>query len=379
MIFWVLVSLLTAAVAMALLMPLLRGRPASGIEMRGDIAVYRDQLAEIERDRAAGLIAAEDAERARAEIGRRLIAATDAQAHRTDPDRRPRATKAAQAVIVLLLPVLCLGIYLSEGSPDLPDQPLAARLASPDGDVEVLIARVEAALAVNPADGAGWEVLAPVYARRGRFPDAAEAYRKAIQYLGETPERLTSLAETLIAAAGGQVVPEARQALERSAALSPDDPRTRFYLALGLEQNGQAAAARDAFTKLAASAPVDAPWLPLVRQHLARLGPAGASPSTAATAPGPGEQEIAAAAAMNEEDRQRMIEDMVGGLAARLKARPDDAEGWQRLVRSYMVLGRPEEARSALKEGLARFPADGEAGQALIALAKSLGLSQEGP
>ncbi|OLP61865.1 c-type cytochrome biogenesis protein CcmI [Xaviernesmea oryzae] len=377
MLFWVLVSFLTACVAIALMLPLLRGEKGSAVAARGDVAVYRDQLAEIERDKASGLVAADEAERARAEIGRRLIAAVDAEASERRVRDTPRAGLLAQAAIVVLLPLLCLGLYISMGRPGLPDQPLAARLATPDGDIEVLIARVEAALVANPDDGAGWDVLAPVYARRGRLEDAVEAYRNALRILGDTPERLAGFAETLIAAADGQVVPAAREALQRALSLAPGDPGVRFYLALGLEQNGRADEARAAFADLAASAPANAPWLALVQSHLARLGTPTPTPQPAAPA-GPSTADIAAAEDMQPADRKAMIEGMVSGLAARLKAQPADAEGWQRLMRSYMVLGRPDEARQALKDGLSHFPAKSEPGRQLLALAKTLGLVREG-
>ena len=50
-------------------------------------------------------------------------------------------------------------------------------------------------MARNPNDGAGWEVLAPVYARLGRFDDAVGARKKALTLNGPTAAREADLGE----------------------------------------------------------------------------------------------------------------------------------------------------------------------------------------
>ncbi|MBY5748962.1 c-type cytochrome biogenesis protein CcmI [Rhizobium leguminosarum] len=374
MLFWILVAALTAALAVILLYPLLRGAKAANNIRAGEAAVYRDQLRELDRDLDGGLITPEEADYARAEIGRRLIAVSaDEPAETPKPARHHRFT---EAFVLLVLPVLGLCLYLTTGRPDLPSQPLEARLENPGNDVAVLIAKAERHLAEKPDDGKGWDVLAPIYFRTMRVNDAQVAYRNAIRLLGPSPVRLDGLAETLMAVSDGVVTDEARQVLEQSLTLEPNNPRARFYIALSMEQAGRPDEARKAFEALAKQSPADAPWLPLVNQHIATNGgaPAGANPAT----PGnPTQQDVAAAETMSAGDRQQMIRGMVESLDAKLSEDPNNFDGWMRLVRSYAVLNDKDRAAGALKRGLAAFPPPGEQGRQLLALARELGIATE--
>ncbi|MCD2181009.1 c-type cytochrome biogenesis protein CcmI [Rhizobium sp. GN54] len=390
MLFWILVAVLTAAVAIVLLLPLLRaGRDADSAEAH-DAEVYRDQLDELQRDEAAGLIGRAEAELARAEIARRLIAASGhgqaAPEAAASPASERRRNRLAQVVVVVLLPAIGLCLYLLQGRPELPAQPLAARLAAPGNDLNILLAKAERHLAENPDDGAGWELLAPIYARNGRLEDAANAYSQAIRILGGSTERLDGHAETLIALADGVVTEDAREALEQSLALDAQNPRTRFYLALALEQEGKRAEARGAFEALAKDSPAEAPWLPLVNRHIASLGGnaagqgAGQDPARAENdAPGgPTEEDVAAAGEMDAQGRQQMIEGMVDSLAARLKENPDNFEGWMRIIRSYVVLDQRRAAEEALALALKSFPPESDNGRQLLALAGELRITAGG-
>lgn len=377
MVFWILVASLTAVVAALLLLPLLKGA-AGAAGARNDSAVYRDQLQEVDRDLASGLINAEEAQFARAEVGRRLLSATreaDAAGAASPSVARNRI---AQALVIVLLPAIGLGLYLTTGNPDEQDRPLAARLANPGDDINILIARAEQHLARNPGDGAGWDLLAPIYYRTGRLQEAADAFDKAIETAGPTPERLAGSAESRIALSGGTVTTEAQDTLKRLLALTPGDPRASFYLALALKQEGKTDEARTAFTALVNAAPKDAPWLPLVNQHLSELDGAAAAADDSDAAPGnPTAEDAAAAGALGAKERQAMIRGMVDSLSARLKENPRNFDGWMRLIRSHAVLKDQAAAAAALKDGLKAFPADGEEGRKLLALARELGVPAE--
>lgn len=372
MLFWILVAILTAAVAAVLLLPLLRRPSASADDAGHDVEVYRDQLEELKRDEATGLIGANEAELARAEVARRLITASKAEAK--DKARTSGRNRLAQAFVIVVLPAIGLCLYLATGRPDLPAQPLAERLANPGNDINVLIARAENHLARNPDDGAGWDLLAPIYYRSSRMEDSANAYAQAIRLLGESPERLDGYAEALIALADGVVTAEARKQLEASLKLKPDNPRTRYYLALALEQEGKKPEARAAFEALAKDTPADAPWLPLVNRHIAALSEGGTTPALG----NPTADDVAAAQDMSTGDRQQMIAGMVETLAAKLQENPDNFEGWMRIIRSYVVLDQRPKAEAALQTALKTFPADSENGKQLLALARDLSISVEG-
>jgi cytochrome c-type biogenesis protein CcmH len=168
---WFVFALMTVAASFAVLWPLGRhGQPQRG---GSEAAVYRDQLAEIDRDVASGLIGSSEAEAARVEISRRLLAAVDAQC---DPPAAWSNLKWRRLVAVALvgLPVLTIAIYLPLGSPQLGDFQLAQRARTPGAaqPLDSLVAQVQAHLEKDPTDGRGWSVLAPVLARLGRYDEA---------------------------------------------------------------------------------------------------------------------------------------------------------------------------------------------------------------
>ncbi|WP_105371650.1 c-type cytochrome biogenesis protein CcmI [Neorhizobium huautlense] len=379
MFLWIILALLTAAVAAVLIMPFSRRGMAAPSSHAGEVEVYRDQLKELERDRAQGLIDAQQAEYARAEIGRRLLAAAseDGAASSEAPKQRSHALVAA--IVTVIPPIVGLCLYLTLGNPNLPDQPLEARLANPGNNIALLVAKAERHLAQNPNDGAGWDLLAPIYFRTMRLGDAEMAYRNAIRLLGASSERLAGLGETLIATNDGIVTEDARSVFEEAVKLDPKNPRSRFYVGLGFEQAGRTVEARAAFEAIAKESPPEAPWMQLVNQHIAKNGGTVApNPDTdtggVPALGNPTQEDMAAAGAMTQSDRQAMIRGMVDSLAARLKEDPNNLEGWVRLVRSYSVLGEKEKAEEALKSGLKQFPSSGE----LVALANEIGLAVEG-
>ena len=212
------------------------GAAAGGSEA----AVYKDQLAEIDRDVAAGLIGVSEAEAARVEIGRRLLAAADGE--RDLPARSNLGLRRASAIVALVgLPIAAVTFYLSLGSPQLGDFPLASRTRTADANqpLDNMVAQVEAHLEKNPTDGRGWTVLAPVLARLGRYDDAVRAYRNSITYAGDSAERRADLGEALAGAAGGVVTAEAKAEFERAVAQNADEPKANYFLGLAAEQDGR--------------------------------------------------------------------------------------------------------------------------------------------
>jgi cytochrome c-type biogenesis protein CcmH len=404
MLFWIFSALLTVFAAVLLLAPLLRATARATRYDEGEAAVYRDQLRELERDKAGGLISAEEADYARAEIGRRLLAVAGRGASENGDDEARLAAAAddggkprrrsryglSQAFILLCLPVIGLAGYLEIGSPGTPDAPLAARIENPGDDVALLVTKVERHLAENPDDGNGWNVLAPVYVRVGRLDDAELAYRNAIRLLGVDPERLNGLGETLVTRNDGIVTEDAAKAFEAARKMAPDNPRADYYLALALEQGGRRAEALKAFQEIAAASPANAPWMELINRHIATNsagmplanapvadGSAPAAPVNPAAPGNPTAGDIAAAQDMSEGDRSQMIRGMVESLDQKLKDDPNNFEGWMRLVRSYAMLKDKARAEAALKDGLKAFPADGAEGQQLVGMARELGLDVE--
>ena len=361
MILWIIFALMTAAAILAVLWPL--GRKTAAGRGGNDLAVYQDQLEEIGRDRSAGLIGQPEAEAARVEVSRRLLAAADAEATAAQPTAsaaqsqwRRRAAAIAALVVLALLP-LCF--YLVLGSPNVPGQPAFARVARVkavpgDQSIDALVGQVEAHLAKSPNDGNGWEVIAPVYLRLGRFDDAVMARRKALTLNGETATRDADLGEALVAAANGVVTDEAKHAFATAVTGDPHEAKARYFLGLADEQDGNRAAAAARWRAMLEEAPAGAPWVGFVR---AALGRVTGEPVPEAT--GPSEADVAATANMSDEQRVEMIRGMVGRLSDRLHAQGGDVEGWLRLVRAYAVLGdrdKAKDAAAAARHALADHP-----------------------
>ncbi|MER9344425.1 c-type cytochrome biogenesis protein CcmI [Mesorhizobium sp. M0601] len=375
MLFWVIAALLTLGASLAVLLPLAGGSKNASAAGDHDLEVYRDQLAELDRDMARGLIRPMEAEEARAEIARRILRLSNA-GHADETATQPsRSTRLVATAAVLLVPLVSWGLYGQLGSPDLPSQPLSERLAKnpADSSVDELIARAEAHLAANPSDGRGWDVLAPVYLRMQRYADAVTAYRNAIRLDGDSAARQAGLGEAIANAAGGIVSAEAQAAFEAALKLDPANPKAAFYLAMGMAQEGRIAEATAAWQKMLAALPQSSPWRGAVEQALAES--AARSVASEAPAKGPSAEDIDAASSMSPQDRQAMISTMVAGLDERLRQNPRDEEGWMQLVRSYAVLGKTDQARDALNRGIAVFGADSDQARKFTAFAASLGVT----
>jgi cytochrome c-type biogenesis protein CcmH len=396
MMLWVVLGLMTAAAIVAVVAPLLRRAPADAPDQ--DLAVYRDQLAEIDRDLANGRIVREDAEAARIEVSRRLIAAAEraeqsgaAGEAETKPSKR--RWRLASAAVLVVLPLAAVAFYVAIGSPGLPGQPLAERLAkarsSPQvpaqefGTLASLVVRVETHLEQNPDDARGWEVLAPVYMRFERFDDAVKARSNIIRILGPTAERTAALGEALVAAGGGIVTPAAKAEFDRALALDRENITAILYTGLAAKQAGDYAEARRIWEGMIARAPAGAEWIGFVQQAIAALGDKPPGSANAASGSGrdsasrPGDAAGApvdgAPAELSAEQRE-MARGMTERLAKRLAENGADVDEWLRLVRSYLVLGEREKAQAAAVDARRALAGDADKLQRLDSGVKALGV-----
>jgi len=376
---WLILAVLTAIVLFVLLRPLAGAGGVEPAREAFDAAVYRDQLEEIDSDRARALIGETEAEAARLEVARRLLAADAKTSGQDGVSKGGRPARVALIGVALALPLAVLSLYLLYGSPRLPDQPLAARLQDPaaEQNLAALVARVEARLRAHPEEGEGWDVVAPVYLSAQSYSQAAEAYGQAIRLLGPSAKRLSGYGQALVLEKGGVVSEEARGLLERALALDATLVEPRILIAIAKEQDGQFAAAIEDWRGLLHRQGADEAWRGMVQKRIANAegrlsGPAEAAPQKGE--PGPDAADVAAAQNMSPADRQAMIEGMVQRLAARLEQQSDDLAGWLRLVRAYTVLDRKDEARQALTRAMSQFAGNAQAIEQLDALAEELGL-----
>ena len=351
--------------------------------------LLRDQLREIDADRARGLLSPDEAAASRAEVSRRLLAAADAEAAEPAAAAAPRRLSLKVAALTAGLGLAAAAaLYLDFGSPGLGDQPLAVRATRPDqaaaealaarerppaapSEDDALIDRLRAVLAERPEDVEGRRLLARSLAATGRWPEARAAQAEVVALLGEAAaaQDLVDLAELGIMAAGGYVSPESEAALVRALELDPRHPAGRYYSGLTLLQGGRPDLARGVFAALLAEGPPDAPWIEAVRAGLAE-----AERQTGAAAPGPNAEDVDAAAAMSPGERQAMIEGMVAQLGARLAGEGGPPEDWARLIRSLGVLGRRDEAAAIASEARSAHAGDAAGLAAIEAAARDAGV-----
>ncbi len=259
MIFALVVLFITLAVLGAVLAPLWqRGRwtPPRG---RYDRAVYRDQLAEIERDVARGIVRPEDAAAARREIERRILAARDD----SEAAAQPRPRRGLTAILASVAAAFAFTVYLALGSPGLPDLPFANRVspAAQQAVIQGMVSSLATKLKANPNDAEGWVMLGRSYAVLGESDRAVDAYEHARQL--KPGDATIALAEAAALLAGRKVddpIPARAVTLLKSVtAHQPDQPMALWFLGLAAAQQHDFAQARDAWTHLLRVLPADAP------------------------------------------------------------------------------------------------------------------------
>ena len=358
---WMVLGVMTLTAALILAWPLFDSRRLKN-DSSFALAVYRDQLAEINHDAARGILGEAQAKAAQIEIERRILALADAPKYK--PAKAP--TPMLIVAMAVVLPLLAFGVYLQLGRPDLPGQPAQGLADSIAASPE--LQALESAIAQAPTDPAAWRALGEGLMATRRPGDAANAFARALALGDRDPELQSRYGAALVLAAQGRVDGKAKAAFEAALATEPTNPIARFFLGLAKEQAGDGAGALTDWLALERDLPPDLQWQADLTQNIDRLArELGKDPATLpGRAPGadappaaggaPSRSDLDAAAAMSEEERQAFIENMVAQLAERLKAEPDDLEGWLRLAKSYGVLGKRKDAQEAWAKAAALAP-----------------------
>lgn len=405
MIIWIIAAILTALCVAILLNTLLKARAIEGPRSAFDLTVYKDQLAEVDRDVDRGLLNEVQARSARLEIERRMLSVTDANqvdGIALEPAEAGKSNRWMAWFLSAALPGLALGLYLNLGSPEKPGVPYAERRAlesefqkAYSGDLATEIPTLEARVQAQGFDAHAWLLLASAYGELGRFLDSANAYRRAINLGAEEAQLYASLGEALVAAGGGEVGVEARNAFAEAITLDAGNMKSLYYSGLALAQDGRLPDALRIWKGLVERSSPATPWRPLLEQRIAQLeaavneqrgqgeariagsdtpnsGASGpASPTSSTAMRQPSAEEIEAARQMSAADRMAFIRSMVDQLAERLDSEPADLEGWLRLARAYTVLQEPESARAALERASQTFAGQPQETQAEAAIART--------
>ena len=414
MMFWIMTAAMTLLVGVAMLRPFMTGRAAAAEPPAAyDLRVYRDQLREVDRDLTRRVLTADEAERLKTEIGRKILDADRALARQVQPRGHAPAPLLAGALLVVLL-AGALAVYLREGSPEAPDLPLKARIAAaesrmanrpaqadaesraqpappagtPDPDYLRLIDELRAAVSRRPDDPQGLALLAEHEARLGNFTAARDAQARLLALRGDQAEAVdhARLAAMMIEAAGGLVSTEAEAELDRALRIDPQNGQALYLRGLMFAQNDRPDLAFPIWRDLVERGPETAPWMAPIRNLMPQLAwlaghpdyqpppPAGAMPGL----PRPDAAAVAAAGDMTPEARQQMIAGMVGQLEARLATEGGTPEEWGRLITSLVQIGNTAHAREIWTEAQSRFAATPEAMVVVRQAAEAAGLTGAG-
>lgn len=363
MMLWGIFALLALATAALLVTPLLRRWRDPLARSEFDLQIYREQLTELERDQERGVLPLDQADAARTEIHRRILAAEEGQVAAAGSSRRLHLSLAL--LLGLGVPLAAGLLYSRLGAPGLPGQPFASRQSDPAFQMATLTDDLAARLAASP-DGEGFRRLGHAYMALQRYSDAATAFSHADRMGAGDSAMISAWGEAQVMSQGGMVIPEARRLFLRALAGDHDNPQARFYLGLAQAQIGAYDKAVAIWKDLEQASGADAPWLPAVRQHVAEAAsqggfdPASIAPAApeapAATDGVPSGDNAAAIRSMPSDQRDATIRSMVAGLAARLKDKPEDFDGWMRLARSYTVLGEREKGIDATRHAIKLQP-----------------------
>ncbi len=386
--FWLAAGVVTLMVVVLLLLAL-RGRQEADPAAEHDLQVYRDQLKEVERDLARGTIGADEADRLRAEVGRRVLEADRARGSEAESRSAPRQATIAAAMTIVLVGAGALWLYDRIGAPGYPDLPIAERIAAsqkamaarlnqaqyeaaapkpdlpaPDPKFLELIAKLRQAVATRPDDLQGQQLLARSETKAGDFAAAWKAQAQVIRLLGAkaTAEDYAWQAELMVLAAGWHVSPQADKPLATALRLDPADSRARFLTGLLYEQIGRPDLTFQLWEPLL-QGPQDAPWIAPIRDQIETIAAAAGINYQLPPAPGTGPTgaDVAEMAKLPPEQRAQMIRGMVEQLAGRLANGGGSVDEWARLIRAYGVLGETAKQQDALAKARAAFansPAD---------------------
>lgn len=407
MIFWTIAAVMAASVTTILLLALLRGRNTNVSPAEFDLRVYRDQLEEVEKDLARGVIGTADAERVRTEISRRILSADTQLKASTSGIAQPQtAARVMAGLVVLVLLGGGFALYAQMGQPGYGDMPLNLRKENAQTTLETrstqaeyeatlppslppeiapefaeLMEKLRKTVSGRPDDLQGQTLLARNEASLGNTKAAYIAQGHVVRLKGAdvTAQDLTIHASMMVEATQGYVSPEAEKSLRAALKLEPRNSLARYYLGLMLAQNDRPDMAFRIWEKLLKEGPADAPWIAPIRRGIQDLAwRAGTKFTLPEIAPlkGPSAADVDASTDMTEEDRQGMIQGMVTQLAERLSTKGGPPSEWARLILAYSVLGAQDKAVEIWAEAQTIFAQNPQALETVRIAAEQAGVAQ---
>ena len=385
MLFWIVTAVLTLSVVSVLSGALIGARRDARPPAAYDLDVYRDQLKEVERDLARGVVSESDAERARTEVSRRILHA-DATVQTSISQTHPTGGMLIAAITSVVIAGASYLMYLQLGAPGYGDLRLANRIEMAETlraerpsqttaeaslpnkgpplnlspDYVALVEQLRETVGARPNDLQGQVLLSQSEGQLGNFAaaHAAKARVLAIKGANATATDFADYADLLILAAGGYVSPQAEGVLERALSMDPANGPARYYFGLMMSQTGRPDTALRVWDQLLREGPPDAPWVQPIEAQIEemamRAGVNYARPAIG-TGRGPSAADIDAAGDMSPSERMEMIQGMVAGLSDRLATEGGPVEDWSQLISSLGVLGQMDQARAVFENALKAF------------------------
>jgi cytochrome c-type biogenesis protein CcmH len=283
---------------------------------------------------------------------------------------------------VLVCAALALTVAISwaalRGGEVAKNEPIPAASAAVDQPAP--LAALEARAQAEPGNADAWLLLGQARFDAGLYAEAADAYDHGTQAAPGRSDLWSALGEALVMASKDSPMPApALAAFRKAIAIDPKDPRGRYFLAVARDLGGDHAGAIGDWLALLQDTPPGAAWEQDLRRTIEQVGkihdinvaarlaavkqpaahPLVPDASTAAAAiPGPSPADIRAAAALPPHEQDAMVQNMVAGLEAKLKANPGNLDGWIMLMRSRMTQGEPAKASAALRAASAANPGE---------------------
>jgi len=361
--FWIGAAVCVAIALAFVLPPLLRRKEAAAKAARKDIniAVYRDQMKEMEADRANGLLSEDQFQTAKVELEARLAEDALAQA---DTTMTPVASRRLGFTLAGVLPVAAFGLYFVLGNPmslisiaEAQANPAAAGAVPGEHDVMKMIQQVEEKTRKDPNDGEAWTLLAKTYAVVGHWPEALNAYEKAIKLKPDTPSVMTGYAEALAITNNrilkGKPIELVLQALEKD----PEDMKGLELAGIAAFQEKGFAKAAYYFKRLYKLLPPESPYAQDIleaQKEAARLSHQGLTGMDNLADPGAGKEKVA-------ESQGAVIHGHVD-IAPALKNKFSDKDTIFLFARSANGAGGPV---AALRATAGKFPLEFELSDAM--------------
>ncbi len=240
--FFIFALLLCVVTAAFIVPPLWRARRTAGTSQSErkatNIAIFRDQLAELEREKSEGSLAIADFDQAHRELQRRLLEENEPGDGDQQPDEQAPSRRLA-IILAIALPALALLGYGSMGNPRAldPTQLVAPPKMSQE-QIEGMVAKLAERMQANPDDSKGWLMLGRSYKTMGRYAEAAAAYGKAEKLIDEDPDLLASYAETIAMANGKGLQGKPVQLIEKALKLNPQHGHSLFLAGAAAMERG---------------------------------------------------------------------------------------------------------------------------------------------